>query len=136
MAEARAQTEQKRTTVEDGTEIKGQLSSSCPLIIKGKVEGEVAAPAVLVDGSGSLTGTAIAKELSSSGFLSGEFEADKIMLAGKVGDKTVIKAKALEARLSTNGEAGLQVTFGECRLEIGDDPKAAPAKAPAKQNGK
>jgi cytoskeletal protein CcmA (bactofilin family) len=126
-------TEQRRTTVEEGTEIKGQLTSKCPLVVKGQVEGEITAPSITIDASGSLRGTALAQEISSQGFLSGNFEAERVILGGKVGDKTVIKARTLEAKLATEGQTGLQVTFGECRLEIGDDPSAKPVAPAAKE---
>lgn len=115
------QKKQRATLVEDGTEFKGELTSNCPLVIRGKVEGSIKAPAITIARSGSLTGTAKLGQLLSEGELSGEFEADAVRLAGRVGNNTTIKARSLEAKLAAK-EKGLMVTFGECTLEVGEDP--------------
>lgn len=132
------QKKQRATLVEDGTEFKGELTSNCPLVIRGKVEGSIKAPAITIARSGSLTGTAKLGQLLSEGELSGEFEADAVRLAGKVGNNTTIKARSLEAKLASK-EKGLMVTFGECTLEVGEEPSepgtaknGAGAKAEAK----
>ena len=57
----------------------------------------------------------------SSGEISGELDADVVQLSGVVKDKTIVRAKSLEVRLSPpNGK--MQVVFGECDLEIGEMP--------------
>ncbi len=114
--------QQRVTIVEEGTEFSGQLKSNCPLHIKGKVEGQITAPAINIARSGSLTGTAKLGQLLSEGEISGTFEADVVRLAGRVGNKTTIKTRALEAKLAAK-DSGIQVTFGECTLEVGDEPK-------------
>ncbi len=38
----------KRTLVEEGTELKGSLTSTCPVLVRGKIEGNVTAPALTV----------------------------------------------------------------------------------------
>ena len=43
---------EKRTLVEEGTELKGSLKSSCPVLVRGRVEGDVSAPALTVSPSG------------------------------------------------------------------------------------
>lgn len=114
----------KRTLVEEGTELKGSLTSSCPVLVRGRIDGEIKAPALVVDASGAVHGNAKVGELAGEGELSGDFEADKVVLSGTVKDKTVIRAKTLEVKLaSTNGK--LQVTFGECELSVGDEPPKA-----------
>ncbi|MFT3764155.1 MAG: polymer-forming cytoskeletal protein [Minicystis sp.] len=111
----------KRTLVEEGTELKGSLSSSCPILVKGRVEGEIKAPSLTVSPSGAVHGRAKVGQLEADGELSGEFDADVVALSGSVKDKTVIKAKTLSVKLaSENGK--LQVMFGECELEVGDPP--------------
>lgn len=131
-ADARAQAAKKKSTmVEEGTEFSGKLKSSCPLVVRGRVQGEVEAPSVTIAQSGSLTGTAKLGQLFSEGELSGQFDAEAVRLAGRVGHNSAIKAKTLEARV--NGEEGLApvVFMGECVLEIGDEPKEMKA-----ENGK
>lgn len=74
-----------------------------------------------------LTGTAKIGQLLSEGELSGQFEADAVRLAGRVGNNTTIKARSLEAKLAGTKDKGLMVTFGECMLEVGEEP-VEPAK--------
>lgn len=109
----------KRTLVEEGTELKGSLTSSCPVLVRGKIEGEIKAPALTVSTSGAVHGRARVDELNAEGELSGEFDAGVVELSGNVKDKTVIRAKTLSVKLAA--ESGkLSVTFGECDLEVGD----------------
>jgi cytoskeletal protein CcmA (bactofilin family) len=112
----------KATIVEEGTSLKGSLSSSCPVNILGKVDGEVTGPIVEVATSGSIKGVVKATTIRSRGELSGRFEADEIELAGRVLDDTVIKAKALMLAPGASG-----IVFGACTLEIGDAPDKAQA---------
>lgn len=110
----------KHTLVEEGTELKGTISSNCPIIVQGKVEGEVTGPVVHVAKSGIVAGKVKVTELRSAGEVAGEIEAETIKIAGKVRDKTVIRARTLEVSLSR--ETGTEVTFGECELAVGDEP--------------
>ncbi len=112
---------EKRTLVEDGTTFKGSLSSTCPILVKGAIEGDVQAPSLTVAQSGAISGKVKAGELKSDGQLAGEFDVDKVQLSGSVKDNTVIRAKALEVKLSVSG-GKMQVIFGECELEVGDQP--------------
>jgi cytoskeletal protein CcmA (bactofilin family) len=112
----------KRTLVEEGTELKGSLTSTCPVLVRGKIEGDVKAPALTVSPSGAVHGRAKVGEISAEGELSGEFDADVVQLSGSVKDRTVIRAKSLEVKLAS--ESGkLQVVFGECELEVGEPPR-------------
>ncbi len=121
MSDTGAKQTDKRTLVEEGTELKGSLTSTCPVLVRGKIEGDVAAPALTVSPSGAVSGKAKVGELQAEGQISGEFDADVVQLSGKVSDRTVIRAKTLSVQLaSTNGK--LQVVFGECELAVGDPP--------------
>ncbi len=113
--------EAKRTLVEEGTELKGSLTSTCAVLVRGRIEGEIAAPALTVSPSGAVHGRAKVGELSAEGELSGEFDADTVALSGSVKDKTVIKAKTLSVKLASEG-GKLSVMFGECDLEVGNPP--------------
>jgi cytoskeletal protein CcmA (bactofilin family) len=111
----------RHTVVEEGTEFKGTLSSTCPIDVRGRIEGDLATPALTVSASGAVHGKAKVGEVRSEGELSGEFDADSVELAGTVRDNTVIRARSLEVKLaSTRGK--LQVIFGECELSVGDEP--------------
>ena len=46
--------ETKRTLIEDGTELKGTLTSTCPIVVMGRVDGEMTGPSVEVTESGTL----------------------------------------------------------------------------------
>jgi cytoskeletal protein CcmA (bactofilin family) len=112
----------KQTTVEEGTLFKGTLQSTCRVLVRGVVDGELSAPVVVVAESGSVTGSVKAQSLQSSGVLAGRIDVDDIVLSGSVKNDTVIRAKTLEVKLQ-QGEAGkIEVRFGECLLEVGDDP--------------
>src|SRR3954452_23124713 len=120
----------KRTLVEDGTTFKGSLTSTCPILVKGTINGDLEAPSLTVATTGTVSGKVKAGELKSEGEISGEFDVDKVVLSGSVKDNTVIRAKALEVKLSVSG-AKMQVVFGEVQLDIGDAPsreKAEPVK--------
>ena len=120
----------KHTLVEEGTEFTGKMSSSCPIVVMGKVEGEVAGPSIHVTQSGVIAGSVKVKELRSAGEVAGNVEADSVRLSGRVRDRTVIKARSLEVALTAD-KGAMQVTFGECELAVGDEPNKEAAIAAA-----
>ncbi|HET7501398.1 MAG TPA: polymer-forming cytoskeletal protein [Kofleriaceae bacterium] len=120
----------KHTLVEEGTEFKGTMSSSCPIVVMGKVEGDVAGPVIHVTPSGVVAGVVRVKDLHSAGELAGEVEAETVQVSGRVRDRTVIRARSLEVSLNVS-KGGMQVVFGECELAIGDEPNKEAAIAAA-----
>jgi cytoskeletal protein CcmA (bactofilin family) len=113
----------RKTLVEEGTQFKGSLSSDCPIEVKGKIEGDLQAPALAVSTSGAVHGRVRVGQIQSQGELAGEFDADVVQLSGTVKDNTVIRAKSLEVKLApANGK--MQVIFGECELEVGSEQAA------------
>jgi cytoskeletal protein CcmA (bactofilin family) len=77
-----------------------------------------------VSDSGAVHGKIKVGELSSQGELAGELDADVVQLSGTVKDATIIRAKTLEVKLSApNGK--MQLTFGECQLEVGSEEEQA-----------
>ncbi len=131
MSDGNGKTQERRTLVEEETQFKGTMSSRCPVVVMGRLEGEVDAPSLHVTASGAVAGTVVVQELSSEGELAGEVDADSVQLSGTVKDNTVIRAKAIEVRLArTNGK--MEVVFGECELAIGDEPDKAAAIEAAK----
>jgi len=112
---------EKHTLVEQGTEFKGTMKSSCPVVVNGRIEGELTAPELEVTVSGTVQGNIKAERLSSRGVLSGNVDAGDLFLSGAIGSKTVIKAKNLEVKL-TPEQGRMELTIGECTLDVGDEP--------------
>ncbi len=112
----------KQTLIEEGTSFKGSMSSSCPILVRGRIEGDVESPSLSVSPSGAVQGKAKVVQLRSEGELAGEFDADTVQLWAVVHDNTVIRAKTLEVKLES-GQGKMQVTFGECELSVGDVPQ-------------
>jgi cytoskeletal protein CcmA (bactofilin family) len=132
----------KQTIVEDGTELRGTLTSTCPIVVRGRVDGEVDTPSLLVSENGAVHGRAKVGALRSQGEISGEFDAETVELAGRVRDNTVIRARSLEVKLASE-EGKYQVMFGECELAVGEAPtdetsagKRSKTPAKGKRDGK
>jgi cytoskeletal protein CcmA (bactofilin family) len=123
----------KRTLVEEGTQFKGSLSSSCPIVVRGKIDGDISAPSLQVSSTGSVHGKVKVGEIESQGELSGEFDADVIQLSGTVKDKTIVRAKSLEVKLAP-ATGKMQVVFGECVLDVGDMPSKEAAISSARES--
>ena len=113
----------KQTLVEEGTEFKGTLKSSCAVVVNGTIDGEVDAPEITITRAGAVLGAIKAKKVKSQGTLSGNVDAGDVFLSGSVRSNTVIKAKSLEVKLGSSDKGQLEVTFGDCNLEVGDAPK-------------
>jgi len=120
----------KHTLVEEGTEFTGKMSSSCPIVVMGKVEGDITGPVIHITPTGVVSGVVKVKQLRSDGELAGDIEADTVEISGRVRDRTVIRARSLEVSLSTT-KGGMQVVFGECELAVGDEPNKEAAVAAA-----
>jgi len=108
------------TIIEEGTELKGSMTSTVPVVVRGKIQGELSTPALSVAPTGVVQGRAHVGTIDSSGQLSGEFDAETVRLSGAVSDDTVIRAKSLEVKLVSDGK--MAVTFGETKLEVGEAP--------------
>src|SRR5688572_17380834 len=91
---------QRQTIIDAGTGFKGNFDSDCPIVVKGRIEGQMTAPSLTVDTTGSVSGTVKVKELRSEGEIAGEYDADYVKLSGVVKDNTIIRAKTLEVNLS------------------------------------
>jgi len=128
-------TQEKRTLVEEGTSFKGSMTSTCPILVRGGIEGDIQAPSLTIAASGVVSGKVKAGELKSDGALSGEIDVDKVQLSGSVKDNTVIKAKSLEVKLAVTSSK-MQVVFGECELEVGEQPTREKAVEKPQENGK
>jgi cytoskeletal protein CcmA (bactofilin family) len=135
----------RKTLVEEGTEFTGDLTSKCPVVVSGKIDGKLSAPSLTVSASGAVHGKVKVADIRSEGELSGEFEAENVALSGRVNNNTVIRSKSLDVKLAPE-KGKPQVTFGDCVLEVGDEPvrsgqgggaagPAAPQAPPAPQGG-
>jgi cytoskeletal protein CcmA (bactofilin family) len=116
-------TNEKKTLIEEGTQLSGSVASTCPVVVRGRVQGDLSAPSLTVSPSGSVHGKVKVGHMVSEGEISGEFDADQIVLSGVVKNNTVVRAKSLEVKLAP-AEGKMQVVFGECMLEVGAE--AAP----------
>lgn len=125
--------DEKRTLVEEGTELTGSLRSTCPVTVRGSIDGEISAPSLAVSASGRVKGRAKVDELVSEGEIAGQFEAESIRLSGVVRDDTVLKAKTLEVKLASDD--GLVVAFGRALLEVGDPPPKPDEPTSGKKRG-
>jgi cytoskeletal protein CcmA (bactofilin family) len=125
-------TNTKQTIVEEGTEFKGTLISTCPVVVRGRIEGEIETPSLSVSEKGSVHGKARVGTIKSLGELSGEFDADTVELAGRVKDNTIIRAKTIEVKLASDDQK-MKVSFGDCELAVGDGPQDDGAAKPPPQ---
>lgn len=114
---APAKLQAPRTLVEEGTEFRGSFMSSCPIEVKGRVEGDVAAPSLAVTETGAVRGKVKVGELRSRGEIAGELDADVACLSGIVKDNTVLRTKSLEMKLTPAG-CRTQVIFGTCASDV------------------
>ena len=113
--------ERKVTTVEAETEFKGTLTSTCSVLVRGTIDGQVNAPELTVTETGQVVGQVNARELRSSGVLQGHLTGETMYISGTVRDKTVIRARSLEVNPQRLTDP-LHVVFGDCVLEVGDEP--------------
>jgi cytoskeletal protein CcmA (bactofilin family) len=110
-----------RTVIEQGSRFRGTLESDCQVLVRGSLDGDLSAPSLVVSDTGTVVGNVKAQSIQCAGVLAGRVEADDIYLSGSVRSDTVIRAKTLEVKLQSTRKK-LEITFGECTLEVGDDP--------------
>ena len=125
--------ETKRTIIENGTEIEGAIKSERPIVLSGSVKGQVTAPSLEVTQDGTVKGTIKVSRFSCKGEVGGEVDAETVELSGRVCDATVIRSKTLDVKLA-QGEGAVEVTFGNCELQVGELPamkKEKPAASTA-----
>jgi cytoskeletal protein CcmA (bactofilin family) len=96
------------TIIEEGTLFRGEFTSRGPVLVNGRLEGDVKAPAVTVTTSGALHGKVEAKTISCRGSVSGVLEADAIELTGAIARDTIVRAQRLNLDVeSTSGRIEL-----------------------------
>jgi cytoskeletal protein CcmA (bactofilin family) len=145
MANVNPPVQEKRTVVEEGTHLKGNLESACPVVVHGRVQGDVQAPSLTVSATGVVEGTAKVGAIRCEGELAGEFDAERVELFGSVKDNTIIRATTIEMKL-TGKRGKKQIIFGEAELPDADQPapvseaseprvEGAPAQTEGPSNG-
>src|SRR5215510_941779 len=125
----------KQTVLEEGTEFDGTVKSKVAIIVSGQLKGQISAPALTVTQSGMVNGKVKVSQLKSQGEISGEIDADSVELSGRVSDQTRISAKSIEVKLNQNNNK-LQMTFGNCELNVGDKAGKTMPEMPAAADGK
>ena len=104
-------TKEKQTLVEEGTRFKGSLTSTCPILVQGAIEGDVEGPAVTVSATGAVSGKIATGALKSEGRIAGDFDVESAQVAGTVENNTVIRATSLDLKLAV-AAGKVQLTFG------------------------
>ena len=100
------------TVVQEGTDFRGDFTSTCPIIVNGRIEGGVKAPAVTVTDSGTLRGRVEATTIDCRGSVAGVLEADAIELSGTIAQNTIVRAQRLRLNIeSTSGR--IELAFGQ-----------------------
>jgi cytoskeletal protein CcmA (bactofilin family) len=107
--------ESKRTIIEEGTSFEGSLSAGGPILARGRVDGEVRGPSLEVTETGVVCGQVKVGALRSRGEIGGRFEAEEVVLGGRLRDETVIVTRTLEV-------TGGAVALADCELRVGDPP--------------
>ena len=93
---------EKHTLIEQGTEFKGTMKSSCPVVVNGRIEGDLSAPELDVTATGTVQGNIKAERLSSRGVLSGNIDAGDLFLSGSIGSsRSTASAWAAKASFSS-----------------------------------
>ena len=95
------------------------MSSSCPIVVRGLLEGEISGPSLHVTKSGKVAGRVRVAEIHSEGVLSGEFDADAVALFGEVRDKTVVRTRSMKMKLVPQ-KGRMEAVFCECDPAVGD----------------
>jgi cytoskeletal protein CcmA (bactofilin family) len=98
------------TIVAEGTHFRGDFTSRCPMLVNGRIDGDVKAPTVTVTPSGALQGKIEANTITCSGSVAGVLEADSIELSGAIARDTIVRAQRLNLDVeSTTGR--IEIAF-------------------------
>jgi hypothetical protein len=107
----------RATVVAEGTEFKGSFSSECPIVVRGFVEGDLVAPSLMVEPTGTVQGEVAVGSLRSDGSIGGSFDADVALLAGQVKKGTVLRAGSLRMNLATK-QKGMELRFSDVPASV------------------
>jgi cytoskeletal protein CcmA (bactofilin family) len=125
----------KQTLVAEGTELKGSLRSTWPVVVNGTIDGKVDAPELTITRAGAVLGAVKAKTLRSHGTLSGNVDAADVFLSGAVCSNTIIRATSLELKLGSPDRGGLELIFGESNIGVSETPASPSGLGDASSGG-
>lgn len=83
--------------------VEGDVASTGPVDVQGRVAGQVKAPEIMIATTGTIDGTAVARDLSVQGNISGAVEAYSVLLSASA----VVRADVTHERLAI--ESGAQI---------------------------
>src|SRR5690349_10484054 len=100
---------EKKTIVEEGTALKGSITSTCAVLVQGTIAGEVTGPSIEVSATGSVEGKITTSNLTSRGKVAGELDVESARLSGTVAPKSIVRASKLDVKLAaTDGKIELR----------------------------
>jgi cytoskeletal protein CcmA (bactofilin family) len=99
-----AKTGARRSILAADLTIEGDVTSTGPVEVQGKVSGQVTAPEILVASGGAIEGSAIANDLSVQGHISGSVDARNVVLT----DGAVVQADVIHERIAIEAGAGFE----------------------------
>lgn len=83
--------------------VNGDVASTGPVDVQGRVTGQVKAPEIQIAPTGTIDGTALAHHLSVQGHISGAIEAQTVSLSAS----SIIQADVMHERIAI--EAGARI---------------------------
>ncbi len=116
-------TSRGRTVIAAGTELQGSLRGEAPVVVEGKLSGDVHAPSLTIAAGAAVHGRIEVGTLESAGQVIGEIHAQRVRLSGNLGDGTSLQATVLEVPLADGDVDGAGATLGHCTLRVGTDPR-------------
>ena len=96
------------TIITEGSSIKGEMELTCSLYIDGNFEGSIhSSSSITVGRNGKINGDVHAKKLIIQGFVEGSAEADRIEIHadGKMSGKVTSSELVIEAQAIFEGES-------------------------------
>jgi cytoskeletal protein CcmA (bactofilin family) len=92
----------RRSVLAADLTIEGDVTSTGPVEVQGRVSGHVTAPDILIASGGAIEGSAIANDLSVQGRISGSVDARNVVLTAGA----VVQADVLHERIAVESGAG------------------------------
>lgn len=94
----------RRSILAPDLTIEGDVTSTGPVDVQGRVSGQVKSPDVLIAPTGAIEGSAIAHDLSVQGQISGAIDAQSVSLSATA----VVKADVTHERIAIESGAQLE----------------------------
>ena len=94
----------RRSVLAADLTIDGDVTSTGPVEVQGRISGQVTAPDILIASGGAIEGSAIANDLSVQGHISGCVDARNVSLAASA----VVQADIFHERIAIEPGAGFE----------------------------